>query len=106
MKVVTTLGVAMVAAAAAWAAVALALPLTASTAQDDAKKGMDAETKRYMHLASPGSEHARLAKRVGTWDLTVKFWPEAGGEPVAYKHKAVLSMELDNRFLVERIDGL
>ncbi|MCB9358190.1 MAG: DUF1579 family protein [Calditrichaeota bacterium] len=50
-----------------------------SFAQDN---GMteDEMMQKWLEAASPGPQHALLAKRAGEWDTTIKYWMEPGGE--------------------------
>jgi hypothetical protein len=67
---------------------------------------MDEETKAYTAYMTPGPEHARLAKKVGTWDLTVKFWMEPGAEPGVSENISIWKMDLGGRLLVQNVEGL
>jgi hypothetical protein len=62
--------------------------------------------KLYESFAKPGVEHARLAKKVGAWDLTVKYWPMPGAEPGTHQNTSTYAMEVGGRFLVERVEGV
>lgn len=53
----------------------------------------------------PGPEHAQLAKRVGTWDVSCAMWMKDGEEPTRSQGTAVLSSLFDGRFLREVFTG-
>ncbi len=55
---------------------------------------------------SPGPEHARLAAMVGTWDVELTTWENAGEPPAKSRGFAVVEPLFGGLFVQERLEGL
>jgi uncharacterized protein DUF1579 len=64
-----------------------------------------AEMDAYVKAATPGAEHQWLASQVGTYDLKIRNWHDAGSPPVEDNGTSKRTMMLDGRVLVEDITG-
>ncbi len=62
---------------------------------------MEAWTKAM----TPGEPHARLAKRAGKFEFTIKSWMDPEGEPMTSTGTATRAMTLGGRVLEEKIDS-
>ncbi|HYE02548.1 MAG TPA: DUF1579 domain-containing protein [Phycisphaerales bacterium] len=60
---------------------------------------MGPDEMAWMKAAMPGREHEMLAKGVGTWDAQATFWMQPGAPPMESAGTAVMTMELDGRWL-------
>src|SRR5438093_13625239 len=106
--------------AAAWAADMPAKPAkdaakpamaaSAAPAKQPAQPAMPAMTpeqqkmmEMYMKAGTPGPEHERLAKGVGTWDMVVTSWDAPGAPPNKEQGTAQMSMTLGGRVQVQTI---
>lgn len=79
-------------------ALALAAPAQEPKKQSDAEKQMAAE----MAMGEPAPEHARLAALEGKWNVTARWWPAPGKQPMEFGGTAVNHMILGGRFLESR----
>lgn len=70
------------------------------TAQQD-----PATNPAAMELMQPGPEHTRLAKTVGTWDVSVTHWPKPGEPPHQTKGTSTFVSVYDGRYLREEFTG-
>lgn len=52
-----------------------------------------------------GPEHARLTAMCGTYDVTVTFWFQAGGEPVVTEGTSTIRPLFEGLFVEEKIEG-
>ena len=50
---------------------------------------------------TPGAEHAALANRAGSWNVTGKMWMEPGAEPMPMPATATTKVLLGGRYVVE-----
>ncbi len=64
-----------------------------------------AEMDAYVQAGTPGAPHAALALAAGSYDVKLKSWYEAGGEPVEETGTATRQMILGGRVLVESLDA-
>jgi len=69
-----------------------------------AQEGME-DMKAWAALASPGPEHAKLMKSVGTWNCECKCWMMPGAEPQVTKGKSVRTEALGGRYVREEFAG-
>jgi Protein of unknown function (DUF1579) len=80
-----------------------------ANAQDPPKRDKAAEQKAamdaMMRAATPGAEHKTLDFMVGTWDTKVKFWPEAGGQPMESAGTSVNEWVLGGRWVQQKFEG-
>ena len=53
-----------------------------SAAMESGAPDMAAMMEAWMKGATPGEEHATIAKSAGTWKATVKAWTAPGIEPM------------------------
>lgn len=67
----------------------------------DQQKMMEA----WMKFATPGPEHARLAKHAGKWHQVNKHWMYPGAEPTVSESTATYESILGGRFLLEKTKG-
>ncbi|MGH7179013.1 MAG: DUF1579 domain-containing protein [Tepidisphaeraceae bacterium] len=91
--------------------VVLALIASRAAAQDKDKMGgmpggpSAAEMEAMMKAATPGPEHAQIAKQfVGTWDAEVKMVMGPGVEQTS-KGTMVNEMILDGRYMTQKYEG-
>lgn len=88
------------------ACLALAVP---AFAQDEATPQLtpqqQAEMDAWIEAGTPGPQHARLAKLVGTYDLSIRSWHAPGTEPTIDTGTATRRMMLGGRVLVEEISS-
>src|SRR5205085_12676861 len=81
-------------------AVAALLVSTAALAADAPQ--MTAEQKAMMDkmtkAATPGSQHAKLAKLVGEWACTVKYQMDPTQPPQQSQSSATITMLMDGRY--------
>jgi hypothetical protein len=87
----------------------LAAPVL-STAQTGSKQPemtpkQKAEMEAYQKAGTPGAPHQAMAASVGSYDLKVKTWHEAGAPAMEDTGTATRLMALDGRVLVEDISS-
>lgn len=58
-----------------------------------------------LEAATPGSEHAMLAKGAGRWNVTVKSWMAPGAEPMVSQGTEEAEMILGGRYLKSEFQG-
>ena len=87
-------------------ALALLVLATPALAQEGAPP-MSAEEKAameaYMKAATPGPEHAALAKMAGSYALKIRSWTRPGAPPFESTGTAVRRMILGERVMVEDV---
>lgn len=66
---------------------------------------MAAEMEAWQKAMLLGPQHEMLAKGVGSWTMTNRFWTDPDGEPMVSEGTAELSMELGGRVLTERVSA-
>lgn len=85
------------------ALVILMLVPALAVAQEGKAPGMDSATAAMMaeweKYATPGPEHARMAKEVGTWDVLTRMWMDPSQPPTESKGSCVVTTILGGRFL-------
>jgi hypothetical protein len=90
-------------------AAALFLIASAAALADEPKKEMSAEEKammeKYMKAASPGPEHAQMAKMAGKWKVQVTSWMKPGAPPMRSEGTAEYKAIMGGRFLEEEVHG-
>ena len=60
----------------------------------------------YMSYATPGKPHARLVKKAGNWNITVKMWHSPDMEvPVESTATSHIKAILGGRYIVEKVEG-
>jgi len=59
----------------------------------------------WQKAATPGEEHAELAKQTGDWQATVKVWMAPGAEPQVSQGKFHRELTLDGRVMLESFEG-
>lgn len=73
--------------------------------QSDAT-GMSPEMMRaWMEFSTPGPEQKQLAKRAGTYKVTVHSWSAPGADMMVSHGTATFTMQLDGRFLQQDYKG-
>ena len=84
-----------------------AVELTAQepAASDAAAPDMAAMMEAWMKGATPGDEHAAIAKSAGTWKATVKAWTAPGAEPMVSEGIFKRQMMLGGRVLEENYES-
>ncbi len=63
----------------------------------------EAMMKAWMEYATPGMEHAELAKKVGEWSLDLKMWHELGGEVEISKATSTIKPIMDGHYFLETV---
>ncbi len=90
-------------------AMLLVLCGTPVLAQDNATPSMSAEEAAmmaaYQKAGTPGKQHARLAKAVGDYTLSIRSWAKPGAPPTEERGTATRKMALDGRVLVEMMQA-
>jgi hypothetical protein len=85
------------------ALVALALLPALAIAQEGKAPEMDSATAAMLaeweKYATPGPEHARMAKEVGNWDVLTRMWMDPSQPPTESKGSCVVTTILGGRFL-------
>ena len=74
-------------------------------ASDAATPDMAAMMEAWMKGATPGDEHATIAKSAGTWKATVKAWTAPGVEPMVSEGIFKRQMMLGGRVLEENYES-
>jgi len=65
----------------------------------------DDPMKAFQEYATPGPEHAVLGRRLGTWQLTVKFFPAPGAPPFTSSGVSRYAWILGDRVLENHVSG-
>ena len=63
----------------------------------------EAMMKAWMEYATPGMEHAELAKKVGEWSLDLKMWHELGAEVEVSQATSTIKPIFDGRYFLETV---
>ncbi len=90
------------------AALALGLALAGPAAAQEPQQeysSADELMAAYMKAGTPGEAHALLARMSGTWDVEVKSWMDPSGQPEIVHGIAQISMGMDGRFSIEKVEG-
>ena len=66
--------------------------------QDD---DMAAQQQAWMDYMTPGPMHEMMAKSVGDWSATIKYWMDPSGEPTVTEGTSKVEMILGGRYLKE-----
>lgn len=61
--------------------------------------------EKYMKAATPGPEHAAMAKMAGKWKMTVTSWPAPGAPPAKSEGTSEYTSILGGRFLQQTAKG-
>jgi len=69
------------------------------------KMNMQAMTKVYTKLGTPGAPHKMLAGMAGGWNTTIKSWMEPNKPPMESKGTCEQKMILGGRFLQQEFTG-
>lgn len=97
-----------IAAAASLALLAGGWMSADSTQPEDAgmpdMSDMGAMMEKMKEAATPGENHAMLARMAGDWKITTKWWMEPGGEPEVSKGVSRSKMALGGRQLTSRVE--
>jgi Protein of unknown function (DUF1579) len=64
-----------------------------------------AQDEEQAQLPQVSDEHKLLHKDVGTWDATMKIWPQAGAEPIESKGTETNELLQGGMWLVSRFKG-
>jgi len=59
----------------------------------------------WVAYATPGSFHEQLKKKVGQWDLAVKWWPAPDAPPSESTATSTIELTMGGRFLLDRTTG-
>ncbi len=59
----------------------------------------------WAKYATPGAQHAQLAKKTGKWTVNGKMWMAPGSVPQEFGGTSTLEMDLDGHYLVENVVG-
>lgn len=71
----------------------------------DMSPQQQATMKAWMEYGTPGEEHAKLANRVGTWELEGKMWHEPNSEPEPFTGTSTIKSIMGGRFFIEKVEG-
>src|SRR5947207_1085335 len=75
---------------------------------DDASKPsaeQQAMTEKMMKAATPGPQHAMIAKMAGNWDCTVKYQMDPSQPMQEEKSSATITTLMDGRYIQEVATG-
>ncbi|TAK67787.1 MAG: DUF1579 domain-containing protein [Bacteroidetes bacterium] len=62
--------------------------------------------KKWQEAMTPGEQHKKLEGMAGMWDLETKFWMDGPDKPpTVTKGSAEMTMEMDGRFLCQKMKG-
>lgn len=87
------------------------LPLAAAlcllaASDDGGPDDAEAEAMRaWAAYATPGPQHAFLARKVGDWVSSAQMVPAPGAPPIGGTFTSSYTMEFGGRYLIERIKG-
>ena len=70
-----------------------------------APSAMRAQEQEQAQLPQVSDEHKLLHKDVGTWDATMKIWPQEGAEPIESKGTETNELLQGGMWLVSRFKG-
>jgi len=80
------------------------------TPQDQQSQGQpqmsQEEMAAWQKAATPGPNHAAMAKYVGKWNGTAKMWMKPGTEPMTMTITAECDTVYGGRYLVEKNEGM
>lgn len=62
---------------------------------------MAAQQQAWMDYMTPGPTHEMMAKSVGDWKTTIKFWMDPAGEPMVSEGTSKVEMIMGGRYLKE-----
>ena len=80
-----------------------AMILAAMTVSPQDPEEMEAAFAEAMEkYASPSVEHEILAKRVGQWKTSTKFWMDPNGPPQVHEGESTTKMIMDGRYLFQQ----
>lgn len=79
---------------------ALLVPASA----DEGAQKMDAAMEAMMKAATPGAEHARMAKYAGKWKTKVTSYMNPG-QPETSESTSERTMIMGGRFMIEKVSG-
>lgn len=82
-----------------------AFTLFAQEEQPMDQSGQDAAMQAWTDFMTPGEQHTNLAKGVGEWKVSQKFWMAPGGEPMETEGTASAEMIMGGRYLVTNHKG-
>ena len=89
------------------AACGLAVGVLVGTTVAGDHEGMDeaAMMAKWMEYATPGEQHERMARFVGSWDIAGTMWEYPGAEGQKSTMTSKVSSILGGRYFVEEVDG-
>jgi len=67
---------------------------------------MAAQQQAWMEYMTPGPMHEMMAKSVGDWKATIKFWMDPAGEPTVVEGTSKVEMILGGRYLKETSNSM
>ena len=80
-----------------------AMILAAMTVSPQDPAEMEAAWAEAMEkFAAPSVEHEMLAKRVGQWKASTKFWMDPNGPPQVHEGESTTEMIMDGRYLFQQ----
>lgn len=82
----------------------LSLFLTPNIFSQD--EDMAAQQQAWMEYMTPGPMHEMMAKSVGDWKATIKFWMDPAGEPTVTEGTSKVEMILGGRYLKETSNSM
>jgi hypothetical protein len=65
----------------------------------------DEQMEAWLKYGKPGPEHARMAKRVGTWEQECRHFEYPGAEPTVSAATAKVKSVMDGRYFTEKMAG-
>ncbi len=80
-----------------------AMILAAMTVSPQDPAEMEAAFAKAMEkYGAPSVEHEMLAKRVGQWKASTKFWMDPSGPPQVHEGESTMEMIMDGRYLFQQ----
>lgn len=83
----------------------IAVPAFSQQGAPEMTPEQKAEMEAYMKAGTPGEPHKLLAASAGTYDVKVKSWQDPAAPPMEETGKAVRTVDLDGRIVIERFTG-
>src|SRR5262245_56538715 len=105
-KLIVSAGIAVVGLVVAVASLAIAATDAQTQPEMNLPPGWTAEDMQLcMAAATPGKEHAQLAKDVGEWHAKTTMWMAPGTDPVESEGSMTITPILDGRFIKMEMVG-
>ena len=81
------------------------LPAAKKNGDLSSKPNPESQIETLVRYAMPGKEHKLLNRMAGHWETLTRYWMAPGVEPVESKGTSTRKWILEERFLMEELDG-